>query len=181
MSDPCDDALLLEAVDSREAFGRFYRRHERLVLGFFMRRTGDPELAADLAAETFAALLAGIERFDPARGGALAWLFGIASKQLLRARERGRVDDRARRRLGMRPLVLEDDLLERILRTEADQRVTALLAGLSDRQASAVRGHVVEGQPYRDLAAGLRRSESVVRQRVSRGLATLRASLKEPG
>jgi DNA-directed RNA polymerase specialized sigma24 family protein len=38
-----------------EAFAAFYRRHERLLLGFFMRRTGDPELAGRRA-EAFAIL-----------------------------------------------------------------------------------------------------------------------------
>ncbi len=57
-----------------------------------MRRTADPELAADLAAETFAAALLSVRRFDPRRGGALAWTFGIAHKKLLRALERGRVE-----------------------------------------------------------------------------------------
>ena len=39
---------------------------------------GDPELAADLTAETFAAALVSVRRFDPARGPAVAWLLGIA-------------------------------------------------------------------------------------------------------
>jgi len=34
--------------------GRVYGRHIRAPLGYFARRTGDPEVAADLAAETFA-------------------------------------------------------------------------------------------------------------------------------
>ena len=51
-----DDGALLALVRSEpEAFGMFYRRYERSVLGYFMRRTGDAEVAADLAAETFAA------------------------------------------------------------------------------------------------------------------------------
>jgi DNA-directed RNA polymerase specialized sigma24 family protein len=43
-----------------------------------MRRTRDAELAADLTAETFAAALAARARFDPGRGSASAWLFGLA-------------------------------------------------------------------------------------------------------
>jgi DNA-directed RNA polymerase specialized sigma24 family protein len=38
---------------------------------FFMRHTGDAELAADLTAETFAAALASRRRFDPAKGAAI--------------------------------------------------------------------------------------------------------------
>lgn len=66
-----DDDLLALTPKQPEAFAVFYRRHERLLLGFFMRRTGEPELAADLAAETFAAALVSVRRFDAARGPAL--------------------------------------------------------------------------------------------------------------
>ncbi|MDO9353344.1 MAG: sigma factor, partial [Solirubrobacteraceae bacterium] len=88
------------------AFGAFYRAHEDVVLGYFLRRTGQAELAADLAAETFAQALASRAGFDPQRGPARAWLFGIARHVLARSLERGRVEDETRRRLGMEPLVL---------------------------------------------------------------------------
>ena len=52
-----DDQLLARSARDPEAFGVFYERHERLILGYFVRRLRDPELAADLAAETFAAAL----------------------------------------------------------------------------------------------------------------------------
>lgn len=42
----------------------------------------DPETATDLTAETFAAALAGVGRFDPGRGAAVGWLYGIANHQL---------------------------------------------------------------------------------------------------
>ena len=52
------DAELL--AGDAEAFGRFYARHEDFVLALFARRVGPghAELAADLAAETFAGALA---------------------------------------------------------------------------------------------------------------------------
>ena len=42
-----------------EEFGVFYDRHVRSMLGYFARRTGDPEVAADLTAETFASASSG--------------------------------------------------------------------------------------------------------------------------
>jgi hypothetical protein len=62
-TDDTDAKLLLLGVP--EDFGRFYDRHVRTVLGYFQRRTGNPELAADLAAETFAAALVARRRFKP--------------------------------------------------------------------------------------------------------------------
>jgi DNA-directed RNA polymerase specialized sigma24 family protein len=55
----------------------------------------------------------------------------------------------------------------------------ALLAGLPDDQRAAIRGRVLEDRDYRELAATLLCSESVVRQRVSRGLRVLRDRLEQ--
>ena len=85
-----------------------------------MRRTGDGELAADLTAETFAAALASRRRFDPAKGPAIGWLYGIARHKLARTLERGRVEDRARRTLGMAPLALDDEAIELVVTTDGD-------------------------------------------------------------
>jgi hypothetical protein len=52
-----DERLILHAADEADAFAAFYRRYERPILAYFLRRTRDPELAADLAAEVFAGSL----------------------------------------------------------------------------------------------------------------------------
>jgi RNA polymerase sigma-70 factor, ECF subfamily len=174
-----DDELLALTPRRPDAFAVFYRRHERMVLGYLMRRLGDAELAADLAAETFAAALVGVRRFDPARGPASAWILGVARNKLRRALEKRRVEDRARRSLGMPPVALDEEALARIERLGADDRVAALLDRLPDDQAHAVRARIVEERPYKLIAAEVRCSESVIRQRVSRGLATLRSIGRE--
>jgi RNA polymerase sigma factor (sigma-70 family) len=169
-----DDDLLVRTPARPEAFGEFYARHERAVLGFMLRRTGEPELAADLAAEAFAAALVSVRRYRPGEAPAAAWLYGITRHVLLRSVKRRRVEDRARRRLAMGPLPLTDELLERIERLGGDERVERLLERLTPDQARAVRARVIAEEPYPEIAAELRCSESVVRQRVSRGLAVLR-------
>lgn len=89
-----DDEAILAGLDGEpEAFALFYRRHVAALLGYFLRRTHDPELAADLCAETFAAALDGAHRFDPARGPAIAWLYGIARRLLAHAERRCGSDD----------------------------------------------------------------------------------------
>src|SRR3954451_7400817 len=54
-----DAALLRASRTDPEAFGVFYARHLPLVLGFLVSRSNDRKLAADLAAEVFAAALEG--------------------------------------------------------------------------------------------------------------------------
>jgi hypothetical protein len=44
--DDGDEALLVAGRSDAEAFGRFYSRRVDAVLAFFLRRTGDRELAA---------------------------------------------------------------------------------------------------------------------------------------
>ncbi len=58
------DEELLSARDP-EAFEAFHLPHVLTLLGHFARRTQDPELAADLTAETFAAAPAPAARDGP--------------------------------------------------------------------------------------------------------------------
>jgi RNA polymerase sigma factor (sigma-70 family) len=169
-----DDDLLASTPTRPEAFGELYARHESAILGFMLRRTSEPELAADLTAEVFAAALVSVRRYRPGGAPAAAWLYGIARNVLLRSIKRRRVEDRARRRLAMDPLPLTDELLDRIERLGDDERVERLLSLLTPDQAHAVRARVIGEQPYPQIATALRCSESVIRQRVSRGLAVLR-------
>ncbi|MGH2909563.1 MAG: RNA polymerase sigma factor [Solirubrobacteraceae bacterium] len=177
------DAQLLEGIaacDDR-AFSAFYRRHLATVVGWCLRRTGDPELAADLTAEVFAAVLDGAARYEPRTGSAVGWLLGIARNVLGHSVRRGRVDARARRRLGVAALCAEDDDQVRVLEVAvADSRaelVDELLAGLPADERAAVSARVIQERDYGEIAGGLGCSEMVVRKRVSRGLARLRTRL----
>jgi RNA polymerase sigma-70 factor, ECF subfamily len=174
-----DDELLRATPTEPSVFAEFYRRHEATVLAYFMRRTRRPDLAADLTAETFAAALLAARRYKPGRQPAIAWLFGIARHKLLRSIERERVEDRARRRLGMPLLDLTDDVLREIDRIGSDERVEALLDQLPSEQAAAIRARVLDGASYERIAEAMKCSQAVVRKRVSRGLASLRAATKE--
>jgi RNA polymerase sigma factor (sigma-70 family) len=172
-----DEELLAAARADPEAFAAFYRRHARPVAGFFVARTRDAEAAADLTAETFAAALEGLGRYRADRGAATAWLYGIARHQLSRWQRRRAVDDRARRRLGMERLVLDDEELERVgaLAGHEAATVRVWVEELPADQRLALRARVVDGDEYADVAERTGSSQAAVRQRVSRGLSALRA------
>jgi RNA polymerase sigma factor (sigma-70 family) len=173
-----DEELLRS--DDPEAFGVFYDRHVRTLLGYFARRTGNPEVAADLAAETFASAIVAKRRFKPGASPAVAWLFTIASRRLADYHRHGQVEQRMRRSLEMerRPVSVEDAEMIRLL---ADDATGTLLAELPAEQRDAVVAHVVEDRGYPELAGELHTSEAAVRQRVSRGLATMRRRLGARG
>lgn len=173
------DEHLLERAASGDAgaFDAFYRRHASAVTTYFRRRVPSPELAFDLTAETFAAAVAGLRGFDSTRGSARGWLFGIAANEWRQAWRHGQVEDRARRQLALEPIVLDDEALEVVERMTSNEALAGAMAALSPAEAEAVRGYVIDERPYEQLAAELRCSEAVVRQRVSRGLRRLRRAL----
>jgi len=174
----CSDAeLLLAARTSSEPFGVFYERHFASVLAFFRRRTRGPEEAFDLAAETFAAALASVSRYQPGPEPPRAWLFAIARHKLSEALRSNRVQDEARRALAMQPIRLDDEAIE-IIETTASTPAVELLETLVAEQREAIEAHHLDECGYAEIAADLRCSESVVRKRVSRGLAALHAQLR---
>lgn len=172
---PSDEELLTSA--DPEAFGAFYARHLAGVEAYFARRVGDRETAADLAAETFASALVAGRRFVPSSTPAAGWLYTIAARRFVdfqrrrlvaqRTREAAISDIAAADRSAPAPAVL--------LATEPE---AGLLRHLPAVQREALAAHVVQGRRYDEIARDLRTSEASVRQRVSRGLRTLRGPLR---
>jgi RNA polymerase sigma factor (sigma-70 family) len=180
------DAELLAATSvEAEAFGAFYRRYERPILGYLMARVRDGELAADLASEVFTAALEAAASFDPGRsetGSASGWLFAIAHNTLVSSVRRGRVADAARTRLGaLEPLALADEDIERLDALQAGERWMDLLGELPASERDAILGRVLEERDYGELADAMGCSTLVVRKRVSRGLARLRSAGEKTG
>lgn len=183
---PLTDGELLRrtARADREAFSQLYARHEAVVAAYLVRRVRDPEVAADLTAETFAAAIVAAGRFRDEGQSAIGWLLGIAGNLLARYHQRGHIERRGRERLGVEPVAVSDASLERI---EAlidsgapDNPLLQALAGLPDSQREAVRAHVLEDSSYAEMAASLGVPEATVRQRVSRGLTRLRTTMEGP-
>jgi RNA polymerase sigma factor (sigma-70 family) len=178
----CSDACLLAATRlDPESFAVFYRRYERLVLGYFMQRARDPELAADLCAEVFASALRASSRYRPEAPTAMAWLLTIAQRTFAGSRRRGRVEAGARRFVGIRDAVsFSGEELERIeALAPLDGQALALLDELPPDQREAIRAHVLHEHSYSEIASQLQLSELVIRKRVSRGLITLKRQLEE--
>jgi RNA polymerase sigma factor (sigma-70 family) len=174
----CSDDELL-TVGGPDGFALFYRRHVDAILRYYARSTRDPEAAADLTAEAFAAALEAKLRFKPDGPPATAWLFAIASRKLADYHRRGYAEDRARRRLGMERIELSDADLQRIEGLAGEVEVISLVDELPADQRHAVTARVVEERGYGEIADELHISPAGARKRVSRGLASLRGRLKE--
>lgn len=180
--DPPDRELLAQARGGNaRSFEVVYRRRYPAMLAFLSKRVAEPELAADLLAETFAALFVLVR--DPQRPlpeTPIAWLLLTARRLLIDSYRRGRVESEARQRLAMRPLVLEDADLARIQEISArTSLVEELSAQLPPEQLHALCARVLDERDYPAIASELRCSEAVVRKRVSRALCTLRRNALE--
>lgn len=166
-----DEALL--GSGDLEDFGRFYDRYVSALLAFFGRRVGDPETAADLTAETFAAAMLARGRYQAQTPTAAAWLFGIAQHKLTDYRRRGHAEARMRQRLGMEPVAVSAEDAE-MIRWLGEEVATQIIDELPEEQRDAIRAHVLEDREYAEIARSERLSEATVRKRVSRGLRVLR-------
>jgi RNA polymerase sigma factor (sigma-70 family) len=177
-----EEELEAAALGDAAAFEAFYGRYAEAVVRYFAVRTGDAETAADLMAETFAAALLAVPRYTRGRDdSAVAWLFTIARSKLIDSVRRGQVARRAGERLGLEPLALTDEDLQRVEELlDAERRaprVAELLADLPVEQREALIARVVDERDYPSIAADAATSEAVVRKRVSRALGALRQRL----
>jgi RNA polymerase sigma factor (sigma-70 family) len=179
-----DAELLRAAQNDPEAFAVFYDRHVRALLAYFYRRTACAETAADLAAESFAAAFAARWRYRETGAPARAWLFKIAQRQLSRALRRGRVAERARRRLGVERISPDEESIERIEALADLEPVRAAvrdaIGSLSPNLATAVALRIGDDLPYAEVARRLGCSEAAARTRVARGLSQLADRLEVP-
>jgi DNA-directed RNA polymerase specialized sigma24 family protein len=59
-------------------FEQIYRSNVGAMTAYFARRCADPQTVADLTSETIVRAAGAFSSFDPGRGTARGWLFGIA-------------------------------------------------------------------------------------------------------
>jgi RNA polymerase sigma-70 factor (ECF subfamily) len=174
-----DRELLRRARSEPEAFGVFYRRHVDWVLAFLARRIDEPEVVADLAAESFSAALIRSRRIDLTAIEPNAWLFGIVRNQVNDYWRRGKISRRAQKRLAVQRVELDERDLAHIEALAGDTVAVEILERLPTEQRLAVQRRVIDERGYDEIADELGVTEATARKRVSRGLAALRSQLTE--
>jgi RNA polymerase sigma-70 factor (ECF subfamily) len=179
-----DIELIIASGEDPRAFRELYDRWAEPLLVYFMRRVLDPEIAADLLAETFAVAYERRGRFrDVGRPGG-AWLYGIAARELGHFLRRRRVELQVARRLGFERPELDQESATRIAalidNDEHRASLHAALERISDAEREAVELRVVSELDYDDIAARLSCSPAAARTRVHRGLARLSKLMETP-
>ena len=161
------------STDNAMRFDELYRATRKDVLAYLVRRTGDPEQAADLLADTYLIAWRKLEHIPRDQGR--PWLFGVARNLLLKGADRRRSHD-----------VLVERLASELQITLSagvpidDHRANALrqgVAGLSDKEREILLLTAWEGPTPREIAAVTGTSANVVRVRLALARSKLRRRL----
>lgn len=176
--DRADGALLAASVDERRLFDCFVRRLYPAIYRYLVRRVG-PDLADDLAAETFEVAFRRRADFDVAQPSALPWLYGIATNAVRRHARSERRRWRAYARVA-EEVVTADEYAEVDTRLSAQahaRRLASAIAGLGQGQRDVLHLVALEGFSYEETAAALGVPIGTVRSRLARAREALRREL----
>jgi RNA polymerase sigma factor (sigma-70 family) len=179
------DVELLRACGRDEsAFRELYARWAPELHSWFARRSASSDTASELTAETFAQILRTHRTFRGRHAGSgAAWMMGIAHNLLRQWYRERRVASEARERLGV-PVraydAIDEDAVERRLEAGPlrDDLLSALEA-LPGEQRDAVALRVLHERSYEEVAVALGCTPATARQRVFRGLRTMRERMSE--
>ena len=158
-------------------FERLYRANVEAVTAYFARRSADPHLVADLTADTFVTAITSFGSFDPGKGTARAWVFGIARHVYAAHCEAyGQQQDRLQRLAGRRDLEPDqvEELLDRIDAERAGRDLVTGLGMLPDRDRALVELVDLAGLRAKEAAAVLGVTPGAARMRLMRARARLR-------
>jgi RNA polymerase sigma factor (sigma-70 family) len=170
-----DSTLLLRWVrdGSEEAFAELVRGYERLVLAAALRRTGDAELARDVAQQVFATLAAKA-RLLTGRKNLAGWLYCAANHIAMRAACREARLRRKQEALG--------ESVDTHPRTAAEwPLIEEALAALAAKERESLILHYFQDLSYPQIATLLGIEEAAARKRVSRALQQLEKQMRKRG
>ena len=184
MPERTDVELLRAATRDDDAFCALYRRWAPELHAWFTRRTASADVAAELTAETFAEALRGLPSFRGRHpGSGAAWLMGIAHNLLRRWYRDRRVATAARERMGVPVRAYEtldeEAIAGRLAAGPLRADLLRALEALPAQQREAVALRVLHERSYDEVAVALGCTTATARQRVFRGLRTMRERMTE--
>jgi len=175
-----DFGLIARAArGDREAFGRLYERYVLKVFRHIYFLTNDPQLAEDLAAQTFLNALEALPRYEVRGIPFLAWLLRIAYNLTINHKKAQKNNGHAQL-LDAVPATGTDYSPEQSCEVKMDgERVWAQVRRLRGDQRQVIVMRFIDGLSYSDIAQVLGKSAGAVRVIQFRALASLRHMLAD--
>ncbi|GAA1961221.1 sigma-70 family RNA polymerase sigma factor [Kitasatospora viridis] len=147
------------------------------MTAYFARRSADPHTVADLTADTFVEVITSFAAFDPRKGTARSWVFGIARHvYAAHCAADSRRQEKAERLAGRRELDADqvEELLDRIDAERAGRQLVNELTALPAPDRAVVELVDLAGLTTREAADVLGSSPGALRMRLMRARARLR-------
>ena len=160
------------------AFTQFYRAHVDEVTRFVARRVADPQLAADLTAEVFLAVIEAAARYQGSFGGPRTWLYGIARHVIAAEFRRSARERRAECMVAGRRLLDADDIERMVEKIDALRQIRELHAELQvlpEGERAVLELVSVDGLTVAEAAAALNIRQVTARVRLHRARNALRS------
>ncbi|GGU56440.1 RNA polymerase sigma factor [Lentzea flava] len=164
------------------AFERIYRVNVGAITRYFARRCVEPQLVADLTADTFVRAITSFPTFDPSRGTATGWLYGIARKTFSAHCEQSARGTELVRRVGGRRELGRDELAELEERIDAERPGRLLLERLEtlpEIEREAVELVHLGGLAPKEAAEALGVPRGAMRSRLYRAMARMREVVRD--
>ncbi|WP_306434446.1 RNA polymerase sigma factor [Actinomadura roseirufa] len=178
-----DDAgIIRRSLDEPERFGTLFHRYSSEIKRYVARRLG-PDVADDIAAETFLAAFRQRERYDTGRANARPWLYGIATNLVgMHKRAEKRLYQRLLR-TGVDPVMqpFTDRVDARVSAQSAQARLGAALMRLPAGQRDVLLLIAWADLAYEEVATALDVPIGTVRSRMNRARKKLRQELRDAG
>ncbi len=160
-----------------DEFEVLYRAEVRAITAFFARRSRNPQVVADLTADTFLEAIGSFLENGPAAGSERPWLYAIARRVYAKHCERSsRRAETLRDHIRWLPLDGDEteEMVEQIDRERSARGVLRALTGLPPLEREAIELVDLAGLTPKEAAAAVGVTAGALRVRLFRARARIR-------
>ncbi len=162
------------AAGDRQAFSDLYQQTSRLLYAIALRITRQAEQADEAVSETFLQVWRQASRFDPERGGAVAWLTVICRSRALDALRQRRQRDGLMTRLADELPGAEPCAAHLLASVELNSDLHAALSQLQEQQRQLVGLAYFRDYSHSELARSTGLPLGTVKSQLRRAVDKLR-------
>lgn len=172
------DLLAMVARGDHDAFARVYDAVSGPVLGLVRSVLRDPAQSEEVAQEVLVEVWRCAARFQPERGGAMAWVMTLAHRRAVdRVRSSQATTNREHRAALLEQTPAFDEVTEQVEARLEREQVRRCMRTLTDLQRQSVTLAYYRGLTYREVAELLGLPLGTVKTRLRDGLIRLRDCL----